>query len=1041
MRNLRACLCVLAFFSFLSTEYLVAQTPGTATLPPDHPERAKRGLELFRTTVRQILTTRCLECHGGASVKSDFDLATRESLISSGFLGESAEDSQLVQLIKHAAEPHMPWKLPKLTAAEINSISRWVDLGAPYDSPLGNRSEAAVREMEVTEKDRQFWAFQPLQTPALPDIASAEWCRTPIDQFILARQEGAGLKPNSDAEKRVLIRRAYAVLLGLPPTPQEVDAFVSSQDPLAWPQLIDRLLDSPQYGERWARHWMDVARFAESHGYEQDYDRPQAYFYRDFLIQAFNSDMPYDQFVRWQLAGDELAPQNPYAMMATGFLGAGAFPTQLTEAEFESARYDELDDMVMTTGVTFLGLSVGCARCHDHKFDPIPARDYYSLAAAFTTTIRSETQLDLAPDENRQRQLKFDSQLQAAQQAIDAYRATKLPDQLTKWLQQHPDEKSAGVWETLHVKEIKSSAGTSFQPQPDGSILSVGSAPAKEVITITGESVRSSVVAVRLEALTHASLPQNGPGRAPNGNFALGNIAVTAASAASSSPTASQTIRLTAARATHQQDAGELSVAASIDDREVSGWAVDSGGIGRDQAAVFDFAQPADLQGPIRWTITLTLNHPNPQHTLGRFRLSVTDRPQVPATVGSDSLSGTVLAALKSVRVSGDRSGEQWKTALDWFAGIDPEMLQLQQAVADLNKQGPGLQLATVMVTSEGLPHLRHHADDRGFPHFYPETWLLKRGDVHQKQQVMQAGYLQALMPPDSQVSDWRVQAPEGWTRTSYRRASLANWMTDPNRGAGKLAARVIVNRLWQHHFGRGLVATPNDFGVSGERPSHPELLEWLASDLVQHGWKLKRLHRLIMTSSVWMQSGDSDEARAQLDRENTLLWRRSPMRLEAEAIRDSMLSVSGLLDLQQFGPGTLDQNMRRRSIYFFIKRSQLIPMMMLFDWPEHLVSIGQRPVTTIAPQALMFMNSPQSRQWATAFAARLPATSPADSVQGAWRIAFGRQPSAAETQAALMFLKNQENQHSGRPGNPQQQALTDLCQTLFSMNEFIYCE
>ncbi len=1041
MRNLRACLCVLAFFSFLSTEYLVAQTPGTATLPPDHPERAKRGLELFRTTVRQILTTRCLECHGGASVKRDFDLATRESLISSGFLGESAEDSQLVQLIKHAAEPHMPWKLPKLTDAEINSISRWIDLGAPYDSPLGNRSEAAVREMEVTEKDRQFWAFQPLQTPALPDIASAEWCRTPIDQFILARQEGAGLKPNSDAEKRVLIRRAYAVLLGLPPTPQEVDAFVSSQDPLAWPQLIDRLLDSPQYGERWARHWMDVARFAESHGYEQDYDRPQAYFYRDFLIQAFNSDMPYDQFVRWQLAGDELAPQNPYAMMATGFLGAGAFPTQLTEAEFESARYDELDDMVMTTGVTFLGLSVGCARCHDHKFDPIPARDYYSLAAAFTTTIRSETQLDLAPDENRQRQLKFDSQLQAAQQALDAYRATRLPDQLTNWLQQHPDEKSAGVWETLHVKEIKSSAGTSFQPQSDGSILSVGSAPAKEVITITGESVRSSVVAVRLEALTHASLPQNGPGRAPNGNFALGNIAVTAASAASPSTTASQTIRLTAARATHQQDAGELSVAASIDDREVSGWAVDSGGIGRDQAAVFDFAQPADLQGPIRWTITLTLNHPNPQHTLGRFRLAVTDRPQVPATVGSDSLSGTVLAALKSVRTSGDRSGEQWKTALDWFAGIDPEMLQLQQAVADLNKQGPGLQLATVMVTSEGLPHLRHHADDRGFPHFYPETWLLKRGDVHQKQQVMQAGYLQALMPSDSQVSDWSVQAPEGWTRTSYRRASLANWMTDPNRGAGKLAARVIVNRLWQHHFGRGLVATPNDFGVSGERPSHPELLEWLASDLVQHGWKLKRLHRLIMTSSVWMQSGDSDEARAQLDRENTLLWRRSPMRLEAEAIRDSMLSVSGLLDPQQFGPGTLDQNMRRRSIYFFIKRSQLIPMMMLFDWPEHLVSIGQRPVTTIAPQALMFMNSPQSRQWATAFAARLPATSPAESVQGAWRIAFGRQPAAAEMQAALMFLKNQENQHSGRPGNPQQQALTDLCQTLFSMNEFIYCE
>ena len=1033
-------LSLLAAFSLLLAP-LQSQPPATGKVPPDHPERAKKGLELFRTTVRPILTAKCLECHGGAAVKSDFDLATRDALMNSGFIGQSAAESQLVKLITHAAEPHMPWKLPKLSEQEIDSISKWIDLGAPYDTALGNRPEQQPAEMTVTENDRSFWSFQPLQSPAIPDVKAAAWCRNPIDHFVLAAQESAGLQPNSTAEKTVLIRRAFAVLLGLPPTPAEVQEFVSSSDPLAWPKLIDRLLESPQYGERWARHWMDVARFAESHGYEQDYDRPQAYFYRDFLIRAFNSDMPYDQFVRWQLAGDELAPEIPDAMMATGFLGAGAFPTQLTEAEFESARYDELDDMVMTTGVTFLGLSVGCARCHDHKFDPIPARDYYSLAAAFTTTIRSETQLDLAPDENRRRQQAFELKMQSASQAAAEYRATRLPDRLLDWLRYNPEEQAAGPWETLHLTSVTSSAGTVLQPQPDGSILSTGNPPAREVITLTGETVRRAATAVRLEALTHQSLPQGGPGRAPNGNFALGNIMVAASPADAAAGTAPQQIRLSHARATHQQDSGELSVAASIDDREVSGWAVDNGGIGKDQAAVFEFDQPVSIDGPVRWTITLTLNHPNSQHTLGRFRLSVTDQATPQPVVGSSSISGTVLAALKFIRTNPDRSSEQWKTAINWFAEIDPGMQQLLQAIAALEKQGPGLQLATVMVTSEGLPHLRHHADDRGFPHFYPETWLLKRGDVHQKQQIMKPGYLQVLMPAGMDAAHWNIQPPKGWTRTSYRRASLAHWMTDPDQGAGRLAARVIVNRLWQHHFGKGLVTTPNDFGVSGERPSHPQLLDWMAADLVSHGWTLKRLQRLIMTSSTWMQSAAADEHRAQLDRENTLLWRRSPMRLEAEAIRDSMLAVSGQLDLQQFGPGTLDQNMKRRSIYFFIKRSQLIPSMMLFDWPEHLVSIGQRPVTTVAPQALMFMNSPQARQWASGFAGRLPADNPAAAVDTAWQLAFSRSPGTDEQQAALNFLKKQEQLHTGKAANARQQALTDLCQTIFSMNEFIYSE
>lgn len=1020
-------------------------------LPADHPERAKKGLALFKSSVRPTLTKHCLDCHGGKSVKGDFDLSSRELLMSSGFVTDASDDSQLIALIEHTAEPHMPFKAPKLADKLIADIRTWIDLGAPYDAPLAEKSATPALEMAVKDSDRQFWSFQPLQGVAVPKVNDTAWCRAPIDQFIRSRQEAVKLTPNGPADRRVLIRRAYFDLIGLPPTPEQVDAFVNSNDPDAWPKLIDELLASPQYGERWARHWIDVARFAESHGYEQDYDRPHAYHYRDFLIKALNADLPYDQFVQWQLAGDELAPNEPLAMMATGFLGAGAFPTQLTETEFESARYDELDDMVMTTGVSFLGLSIGCARCHDHKFDPIPSRDYYRMAAAFGSAIRSETQIDLAPEENRKRQADFDAQLAAKKQAASEFETTKLPTKFREWLSTAPPVEQLDPWETLYIVSLDAASGIKLEQQADASILATGTTPAKEVITVEAESFRPGVRALRVEALTHDSLPQKGPGRAGNGNFVLSDLKATVRDVVrdsvgrGSSPSRQDSkegqdgleahpalaAKLIAARATHQQNADSLSVAASIDSDATSGWAVDAGGIGKDQAAVFDLETSVAINGAARWTITLSFNHPNPNHSLGRFRLSVSDQAQPMPEVGSSGPDAKVLHALEVLRKNVDESSDEWKTGLAWFATRDAEMIALKQAITDFENQGPGLQLAKVMVTSEGLPHMSHHADDRGFPHFYPETHLLKRGDVHQKQEVVTAGFLQVLAPAGVELAHWQVTPPDG-SRTSFRRATLAKWMTDPREGAGSTAARVIVNRLWQHHFGRGIVSTPNDFGVSGERPSHPELLDWLASDLIEHGWTLKRMHKLIMTSQTYMQSGDHDEDRATIDRENVLLWRRTPQRLEAEAIRDSILAVSGRLDATQFGPGSLDQNMNRRSVYFFIKRSQLIPMMMLFDWPEHLVSIGQRPVTTIAPQALMFMNSSQGRDYATAFAKRLPADSPEHTVREAWRLAFGRVPTDAESSASVQFLKQQPDGH---------QAVVNLCQTILSMNEFVYVE
>ncbi len=1009
------------------------------TVRPDHVERVKAGTALFKSEVRQLLSQHCLKCHGGESIKGDFDLSSFEALEKSGMIGEDAASSHLFSLITHADEPHMPKDAAKLPDAALAKIERWLNLGAPYDQPLVTRGAGDDnRPAGVTAAERDFWSFRPLAAAEPPQVANPSWARTPIDAFILKQLEGRQLQPNAAADRRTLVRRAYLDLLGLPPTPEQVDAFVHDTDPSAYEKLIDTLLESPHYGERWARHWMDIARYAESHGYEQDYDRPNAYPYRDFLIQALNADMPYDQFLQWQIAGDELAPEDPLALMATGFLGAGAFPTQLTEVEFESARYDELDDIAATLGTSMLGLSIGCARCHAHKFDPIPAADYYQFIASFTTTIRSEIDLDLDPEGNRARREKHDGELAQLRAELERYEREELPPAMQAWLAKQDLDRPSDGWALLQIESITSSGGTKYEQLPDGSWLAQGEAPAKETITLIGAISLPQVAALRLETLADDSLPHRGPGRAANGNFALGDVRV----ALLPKDAEPQALKLVAARATHQQNEGSLSVAASLDADPTSGWAVDQGGIGKDQAAVFDLEASTEIPAGAKLRLELVCQHPNTRHSPGRLRVAAATLPELPATPGQPTLDGKVREALVALKQSFAQDSEAYRTAQAWFATTLPAYRAKLQAVEALQKAGPQLQLTKAQITSEGFPHMKHHADDRGFPHFYPETYVLTRGDVHQKKEVATPSYLQVLMRNGYGPEHWQVPQPEGWTRTSFRRASLANWLTDVDHGAGHLAARVIVNRLWQHHLGRGIVATPSDFGRQGEPPTHPELLDWLAHDLVTHDWKLKRLHKLIMTSAVYMQSSDSDEARVKQDPDNQLLWRFTPRRMEAEAIRDSMLYVSGLLDPTMYGPGTLDQSMRRRSIYFFIKRSQLIPMMMLFDWPEHLVGIGQRSTTTIAPQALAFMNSPQARQYAAGLASRLAALEHHEQVQQAYRLCYGRTPEPRELELAAAFLERQAAGYTAmQKENARQLALVDWCQALMSTNEFVYID
>jgi hypothetical protein len=741
------------------------------------------GVAFFESKIRPVLIEKCYSCHAADAkkIKGGLVVDTREGLLRGGDTGPAVvpgdvEKSLLVKAVRWTDDDlQMPPKNP-LPKEVIADFEAWVKRGAP--DPRTGAAKAAKPAIDIG-KARERWAYRPLPAVTPPAVKNEDWVKTPIDRFVLAKLEAAGIAPNGPAENRRLVRRAALDLTGLPPDDVSIP----------YEQAVDKFLASPRHGERWARFWLDAARFAESHGFEQDYDREGAFYYRDFVIRALNDDLPYDRFVQWQVAGDELAPDEPLAWMATGFLGAGAFPTQLTENEFEPARYDELDSMGSTVGSAMLGLSVGCARCHDHKFDPLPAKDYYRFVATFTGTIRAHKEFDLDPDAHR---------------------------------------RAVSAWEQA---------------------------------------------------------------RAP--------------------------------------------LAKALDDA-VAAWLA----------------------------------------------------KQTPAPEGARD------KAVKS----------------------DPEAKKAAKALSDYDAKKP--KLPKVLVTTEGLKPLKHHADDRGFPHFYKETHVLARGDVNKKQGVADPGFLQIL----SRAPESRWPAAPG--RTPGRRAALAKWLTDVDAGAGALLARVAVNRLWHHHFGRGLVATPNDFGAQGEAPTHPELIDWLAGELIRTGWRLKPIHKLILTSAVYRQGTDFDPVRAKVDPDNKLIWRRSARRLEAEAIRDSMLAVSGLLDATMYGPGTLNEGMNRRSIYFFQKRSALIPTMMLFDAPEPLVSQGSRPSTVIAPQALHVMNSPHVRRYAAGLAKRLAADDP---VGSGFRLALGREPTADERAKCGAYLK---------ASSP-----TDFAQILLSMSEFIYVD
>jgi mono/diheme cytochrome c family protein len=1010
-------------------------------LDKDHAKKMAQGLELFKKHVRPALIEHCVKCHGGQTVESEFDLTDREKLLRGGASGKVAEPGRgksgtLYARITHSKQPGMPFKGEKLPEEVIVRIAAWIDLGAPYDAPLteSKQPSSSWTEKVVTSEARDFWAYRPLQRHAPPAVRNGALVRTPIDRFVLQKQEAKGLALNPPADKVHLIRRAYFDLLGLPPEPAAVAAFLKDDSPEAWNDLLDRLLASPQYGERWARHWLDISRFAESHGFEHDSDRPTAYHFRDFVIQALNQDLPYDTFVKWQIAGDEFEPDDNLALMATGFLAAGVHSTQITKNEVEKHRYDEMDDMLATTGAALLGLSIGCARCHDHKFDPIPQRDYYRLLSTFTTTVRSEVELDLDPAGYRRAKAAFDAEHVPFTQALEKFEAEQLPRRLAAWEKEGGREAANVPWIVLDPQTMKSEGEATLTKLPDGSILATGTNPQFDTYTFVVPTRLSGITAVRIEALADPSLVKGGPGRAANGNFDLTDFRVTIAEQNSSEPSHPVRLLLKNPRATFEQTG--LPIAAAIDDNDKSGWAVDPQ-FGKNQSAVFDLDSAAGFEKGSVLTFTLVFKG-NDKHNFGRTRLAISTA-KAPVELNAGAVPQPILETL--ALPSETRTADQQAALVKWYATQDPEWQKLSRAAAEHLAQAPKPTLAKTMISSEGLVPVRLNTQGGDF---LEQTHFLKRGDPNQKEAVAGQGFLQVLMPAADAGKQWQTPPPAGW-RTSYRRRALAEWLTDIRQGAGGLLARVIVNRLWQHHLGRGIVATPNDFGVRGSLPTHPELLDWLAAELIGRGWSLKEIHKLIMTSAVYLQSSRFDDAKAAIDGENECFWRRPPHRLEAEVIRDNLLAVGGLSDPTMFGPGTLDETSRRRSVYFTVKRSKLVPMMQVFDAPDALSSLGERSATTVAPQALLLMNNAMARHCARAFARRLApdlAVDLSQALRAAYVIAVSRQPNDDEVADGIAFVNAQaaSYQAAGKP-DARGLALADFCQVLLCLNEFVYVE
>ncbi|WZO98393.1 PSD1 and planctomycete cytochrome C domain-containing protein [Isosphaeraceae bacterium EP7] len=962
---------------------------------------------LFRDRVAPVLAGRCVGCHRPGNAKGGLSLADAPGLKAGGESGPAVEpgkpeESLLVEMLT-GETPEMPKQGGPLAPEQVEALRAWISQGAHWPEGL---------VLKEPGDGGTWWSLKPLARPPVPSLDGGGWARTPVDAFILQGLAARGLTPSAEAGRGTLIRRLTFDLHGLPPTPEEVDTFAADPAPDAYERLVDRLLASPRYGERWGRHWLDVVHYGDTHGYDKDKKREHAWRYRDYVIGALNDDIPYGQFVREQVAGDVLNPGDPRGQVATGFIAAGPWDfvgqVELREGtvDKEKTRVLDRDDMVASTVSTFVSLTAHCARCHDHKFDPISQADYYRLQAVFAGVERGNRPV-ARPDIDRMRGglerqragliarkagivaevgRRSGANLEALDGEIAALRAQLesaadpaaasptngyhseigATADVTKWVQ-------VDLGRVVPIDEVRliPARPTDFRDAPGFGF------PRRFRVEIADEPAMTGAANVA----DHSSEDVPNPGErvvaVPGGGRRGRFVRVTA-------------VRLWERTADYVFALGELEVIAD----------------GRNVAAGATVSSLDSIEGG-RWGRASLVDGFD-----SRTKLSD------PATIRRSKLMAEVR------RAEADRGSKLEAATLPAeraeLSAIGVEVASIDRQIKEL----PGPDAVYGVVSRAPRPIHR-----------------LNRGDVEQPAEAVEPGALPCLelARADFSVSD---SANEG-----ARRAALAEWLSSPRNA---LAWRSIANRVWHYHFGRGLVDTPNDFGRNGSKPTHPELLDWLATELIDNGQSLKRLHRLIVTSAVYRQVSGDDAGKAEIDGDSRYLWRMSRRRLDAESLRDSVLTVAGAMDPMMGGPGfslfrfkddhspIYDHESpgvsdppegRRRAVYRFVVRSVPNPFIECMDGADPNANTPARSTTITALQALALMNDPFMLAQAKRFASRVEAASPDGPGRAdvAHRIALGR-PARADEQAALAA-------YAARHG------WANACRILLNSNEFVFID
>lgn len=922
------------------------------TAAADVPEKVR-----FNEHIRPILSNNCFSCHGPDDKhrEADLRLDDRAAAIEYGALTPGAPDESLLleRVVSDDPDLVMPpphSKKPRLTAEQVAILRRWIEQGAQYEG---------------------HWAFLPLANVTPPAVQQTSWPQNPIDHWILARLEKEGVAPSPEADRATLIRRVSLDLIGLLPSPEEVAAFVSDPDPAAYERLVDRLLASPHFGERWGRHWLDQARYADSNGYTIDSPRTM-WPYRDWVIQAINDDKPFDQFTIEQLAGDLLPNPTKSQFIATAF-HRNTLINEEGGTDPQQFRHEAVVDRVNTTGAVWLGLTLGCAQCHSHKFDPISHQEYYELFAFFnqTTDVNNRgATVRVAPGEMfgvpaAPPTTISEAELAERQTAWEAAQLAKLD---------HPA--APVVWTPVTYLEYETRSGAPLQLLDDGSLLCDDRAGPKDTFRILLETTESQVAAVRIRTLTHPSLPKNGPGRASNGNFVLTRVTLRVNG---------QEQPFATAYADHQQPG--YPVTAVLDDDPKSGWAINVGPkstakMNANHEAVLTLNKPIEVAGQ---PLELELRHElHDEYLIGRFAIDVSATAPAPPL----GINVELEAALRTP--PDKRTAAQAAQVRAAFEQDDPVARSVKKA-----KDEFAAKQADVMIMKE-LDKLR-------------PTYVYQRGDFLRPD--LAAGPLQPDVPD---------AIPPALPPASQRnRLDLARWLVDRHN---PLTPRVTMNRVWMRYFGRGLVETEEDFGTQGTPPTHPELLDWLAGELIRQGWSLKAMHRLIVTSATYRQSSAFRPELHEIDPRNLLLARQERVRVEAEIVRDAALSASGLLTPTVGGPGVrppqpdgvyaFTQNAKpwtpatngdryRRAMYTLFFRSAPHPMFTTFDAPDFQTVCTRRLRSNTPLQALTVANDEAFLEFAQGLAARVLREVPDQDASARLRRIFVlclcREPSAKE--------------------------------------------